>query len=246
VLQATTVVTPARFEQGLRYTDFLAQATVNRDKFELYYKESPLSDEDISFFKKAAALPNGPGKILALAEAWCGDVYRELPTVAHIAEATGMSLRVFLRDENPDIMDEFLSNNGKARAIPVFVFYTKETRYITHFTERSAGAHRELAAIMDQVRFQLNLPHGTTFGTVPGSDKQVFLREVIARITPPLPGLAERSNQRDARAPVNCPEVAEWRINEAYGQASSRCVHHPRVRCVCKTSPTVGCRRHRV
>jgi Thioredoxin len=115
--------------------------------------------------------------------------------VARIAEASGMSLRVFLRDENPDIMDEFLSNEGKSRAIPVFVFYTKDTRYITHFTERSAGAHAELAAIMDQVRSQLNLPHGTTFATVGESDKQVFLREVIARITPRFPDWRKESIQ---------------------------------------------------
>lgn len=193
MLEATTVVTPTRFEQGLRYADFLSQATVNRDKFELYYQESPLSREDISFFSKAAALRHGPAKILALAEAWCGDVYRELPTVARIAEAAGMDLRVFLRDENPDIMDEFLSNEGKARAIPVFVFYTKETRYITHFTERSAGAHAELGAVIDQVRCQLNLPKGTTFATVPASDKQAFLREVIARITPRFPDWGKES-----------------------------------------------------
>jgi len=184
MLEATTVVTPARFEQGLRYADFVAQASVNRDKFELYYKDAPLTDEDISFFKRAAALPNGPARILALAEAWCGDVYRELPTVARIAEATGMELRIFLRDENPDIMDEFLSNGGKSRAIPVFVFYTRETRYIAHFTERSAGAHIELAAAMDQVKSQLNLPPDATFATVPDADRQTFLREVIARIAP--------------------------------------------------------------
>jgi hypothetical protein len=193
MLEATTVVTPTRFEQGLSYADFLAQATVNRDKFELYYKESPLSTEDVSFFKRAAALPNGPAKILALAEAWCGDVYRELPTVARIAEGTGMSLRVFLRDENPDIMDEFLSNDGKSRAIPVFVFYTKDTRYVTHFTERSAGAHAELAAIMDHVKSQLNLPQATTFATVPESDKQALLREVIARIKPRFPDWQKES-----------------------------------------------------
>src|SRR5271156_120817 len=149
--QATTVVTPARFEQGLSYADFLAQATINRDKFEQYYNDSPLSDDDLAFFRKAGAAPNGPAKILALAEAWCGDVYRELPTVAHIAEAAGMDLRVFLRDENADIMDEFLSNNGKSRAIPVFVFYTADMQYIAHFTERSETAHRELAEIGDQV-----------------------------------------------------------------------------------------------
>jgi Thioredoxin len=184
MLQTTIVVTPARFEQGLRYDEFLAQAKVNRDKFELYYNDSALSAEDIAFFKKCAAAPSGPAKVLALAEAWCGDVFRELPTAARIAEATGMDLRIFLRDENPDIMDEFLSNNGKARAIPVFVFYTKETRYITHFTERSAGAHAELAAILDHVRSQLDLPAGTTFATAPEASKQTFIREVIAKITP--------------------------------------------------------------
>lgn len=193
MLEATTVVTPARFEQGLRYADFVAQATVNRDKFELYYQQSALTADDIAFFKRAASAPNGVAKILALAEAWCGDVFRELPSAARIAEATGADLRIFLRDQNPDIMDEFLSNEGKSRAIPVFVFYTKETRYITHFTERSAGAHAELAAIMDQVKRQLNLPPSATFATVPEGEKQTFLREVIAKITPRFPDWRKES-----------------------------------------------------
>lgn len=192
---ATTVVTRARFEEGLRYADFVAQATVNRDKFEQFYSDSALTEDDISFFKKAAALPNGPAKILVLAEAWCGDVYRELPTAARIAEATGMDLRVFLRDQNLDIMDEFLSNGGKSRAIPVFVFYTTDTRYITHFTERSAGANAELAAIMSEVRSELKLPPDATFGTAPDSQKQVFIREVVKRIAPRFPQWRKESIQ---------------------------------------------------
>lgn len=193
MIETASVVTPERFKQGLRYADFVAQATVNRDKFELYYNDSALTADDISFFQKAAALPNGPAKILALAEAWCGDVYRELPTVARIAEATGADLRIFLRDQNPDIMDEFLSNNGKSRAIPVFVFYTKQTRYITRFTERSAGAHAELAAIIDEVKAQLHLPATATFATVPEAQRQGFLREVIQRITPRFPAWRKES-----------------------------------------------------
>src|SRR5581483_593848 len=114
------------------------------DKFESNYKSVPLTPEDLAFFNRAAAQPDGPAKILAIGEAWCGDVYRELPTVARIADATGMELRVFLRDENPDIMDEFLSNAGKARAIPVFVFYTSDMQYITHFVERPATAQGEI------------------------------------------------------------------------------------------------------
>lgn len=193
MLETTSAVTPTRFEQGLTYADFIAQAAVNRDKFEQFYDDPALTADDISFFKKAAALPNGPAKILALAEAWCGDVYRELPTIARIAEATGTDLRIFLRDQNPDIMDEFLSNDGKARAIPVFVFYTRDTRYIARFTERSAGAHAELAAIIDTVRSELHLPPGATFATVSESEKQTFLREVIKRIAPRFPDWRKES-----------------------------------------------------
>ena len=102
---ATTVITPARFAQGLSYAGFVAKATINHDKFDASYQSVPLTDDDLSFFRKAASLPHGPKKILVLAEAWCGDVYRELPTAVRIAEAAGMEIRIFYRDENPDIMD---------------------------------------------------------------------------------------------------------------------------------------------
>jgi hypothetical protein len=182
----TSAVTPSRFSEGLSYSAFLSQATINHDKFSESYETVPLTEEDVSFFTKAAAVPNGLAKILAIGEAWCGDVYRELPTIARIAEATGLELRVFLRDENPDIMDEFLSNNGKSRAIPVFVFYTADLQYITRFTERSATAHAGLAQAMDEVKAQLNLPPTATFGTVPDAVRPVFLKEVIAKVQPNL------------------------------------------------------------
>src|SRR5579863_1273318 len=185
---ATTVINPARFKQGLSWADFIAAAAVNRDKFELNYNNPVLTEPDLDFFRKAAALPNGPRKLLAIAEAWCGDVYRELPTAVRIAEAAGMELRIFVRDENPDIMDEFLSNDGKSRAIPVFVFYTEDMRYIAHFTERSESAHTELAAMADQVKAELNLPLDASLSTLPEADRQAFLKELIPRIRP-------RSNQ---------------------------------------------------
>lgn len=181
---AATVVTPVRFAEGLTYVDFLAGAAVNRDKFEHNYGNSVLTESDIVFFRSVAHRPQGPRKLLAIAEAWCGDVYRELPTAVRIAEATGMELRIFLRDENPDIMDEFVSNNGKSRAIPVFVFYTDDLEYITHFTERSASAHAGLEIAKQEARSKLHLPVDANFGNLHGPDRQRFLDEVIARIEP--------------------------------------------------------------
>jgi hypothetical protein len=37
---------------------------------------------------------------------------------------------------------------------------------------------------MDEVKVQLNLPRTATFGNLPDSDRQAFLRELIARIQP--------------------------------------------------------------
>lgn len=182
---AASVITPDRFEQGLTYAAFLAQSAVNRDKFEDNYSHPLLTEEDLAFFRRAAALPNGPRKLMAIAEAWCGDVYRELPTAARIAEAAGMELRIFLRDQNPDIMNEFLSgDDGKARAIPVFAFYTADLRHIAHFTERSATAHAGLGVAMEQSKAKLNLPASATLGSLPGPQRDELLRELISRIRP--------------------------------------------------------------
>ena len=149
-----SVVTGERFEQALSYADYLAGVAVNRDQFEHYYRTVQLTDADVAFFKDAVKRPSGPAKLLAIAEAWCPDVFRGLPVFARIAEASNMTLKVVLRDENPDIMDEFLLN-GTARAIPVAIFYTRDHRYITHWIERPAVAHVEIA----RVKAEFNASH---------------------------------------------------------------------------------------
>lgn len=178
----TKIVTCVRFGQGLTIAEFLARAAVDRDKFERNYNRPVLTEEDLLFFRKAVAHPNGPRKFLAIAEPWCGDVYRELPTAVRIAEASGMDLRIFPRDENPDVMDRFLSDGG-ARAIPVFVFYTVDMRYIAHFTERPASARAGLAAAMEQAKAKLNLT-ASTLEDLPEPERQLLRLEVISRIKP--------------------------------------------------------------
>ena len=142
----TTAVTPERFEQAMTCEEYLASISVNQDQFKHYYDIARLTDDDRAFFGKVASLSAGPAKMLVIAEAWCPDVFRGVPVFARIAEACGMTLKVVARDENPDIMDEFLLD-GRARAIPVAVFYTADHRYIAHWIERPAIAHAEIARL---------------------------------------------------------------------------------------------------
>ena len=151
----SSVVTPERFARAVPYAEYLASMAVNRDQFEHYYDTAHLSDEDEAFFGRAASA--GASKMLVIAEAWCPDVYRGVPVFVRIADAAGMTLRVVTRDDNPDIMDEFLLN-GTARAIPVAVFYTDDLRYITHFSERPAIAHAYIAEL--RAEFKEQHPNG--------------------------------------------------------------------------------------
>jgi hypothetical protein len=146
-----SALTPERFVSGFTYKDYTAQVKVNKSQFEKYYATGQLSAEDAQFFHKASQSPNGVAKMLVLGEDWCPDVFRGLPLMARIAEAAGIEMRIFPRDQNLDIMNEFL-NQGKFMSMPVAVFYTKDLRHICHWIERPASANRERAQIEADVR----------------------------------------------------------------------------------------------
>lgn len=146
-----SVVTKERFDSGLTYQEYIEQTGANKDRFEEFYNTCQLSDDDKEFFKKAAQMPGGAAKVLVLGEAWCPDVMRGMPTVARVAEAAGMEMRVFPRDKNLDIMNEFLKE-GKYQSIPTVVFYTADQQYLGHWIERPALADREQAKIVEQAK----------------------------------------------------------------------------------------------
>jgi thioredoxin-like negative regulator of GroEL len=58
---------------------------------------------------------------LVLSEGWCGDAAQNLPALEKIAEHSHgkIHLRVLLRDENTELMDQWLTNGG--RSIPKLI-----------------------------------------------------------------------------------------------------------------------------
>ncbi len=125
-------VTRDRFEQGMTYEQFKAQMTRNQERFERNEREFKLDPADLEAFKQ---LPQ-PVNVLVLAEDWCGDVIDNLPIVGRLAAESGkLNVRVFLRDQNADLMDQYL-NKGEFRSIPVFAFFDQDFSELGHFIER--------------------------------------------------------------------------------------------------------------
>jgi hypothetical protein len=138
-----SVVTPERFAAGMTWQQYLDHIQRNKAKFQYTYDETTVPETYAKRLQALAKHPNGPAKVLILGEDWCPDVFRGMPVIVRIAEAAGLEVRIFPRDDNLDIMSEFL-NRGEHQSIPVAVFYTRDHDYIAHWIERPAKAEAEL------------------------------------------------------------------------------------------------------
>src|SRR5579871_3020739 len=141
------VVTRERFAQGLTYDAFKAQMTRNQDRFAANERRVELDDADLAAFRQVRA----PLHVLVLAEDWCGDVIDNLPVLGRLAAESGtLDLRIFLRDQNLDLMDQYL-NQGQFRSIPVFVFLDERFDELGRFIERPASVTERNAQIQREV-----------------------------------------------------------------------------------------------
>ena len=123
-------ISKERFAQGLTYDQWLDAMTRNKERFQENEGRVKLSKEDLDAFSKRQL------NVAILAEDWCGDVIANMPIVGRIAKETGkLNLRVFLRDKNPDLMDQYL-NKGQFKSIPVFVFMDENFKELGAFFER--------------------------------------------------------------------------------------------------------------
>ena len=62
----------------------------------------------------------GEWRLLVISEDWCGDASNTVPVMARLADAVpGIQLRIVKRDENPELMDAFLTDG--TRSIPLAV-----------------------------------------------------------------------------------------------------------------------------
>ena len=84
---------------------------------------------------RAAVPADAKLKLLVLAEDWCGDASNTVPVLVKWAEETpGLELRILKRDENPEVMDRYLT--GTSRSIPIVIVLDRDFRELGHWGPR--------------------------------------------------------------------------------------------------------------
>lgn len=138
------MVTAERFAEGLTMAEYVAQMRINRDAFTRLLAEAPVSPED----REAIATREGKIKILVITEDWCPDSLRTIPVLARLVDGLPhVEMRVFLRDDNPDVMEQYLKR-GQFRAIPVFAVFDEEMNELGRMIEAKLNVVGQMRTLL--------------------------------------------------------------------------------------------------
>lgn len=122
---------------GPEVTEALANYTMLNHKrmkrLDKTLKINPLLQETIKNY-------TGNVTWLVLTESWCGDAAQTMPMMQKLADLNDrIEFKVLLRDENLELMDEFLYNGG--RSIPKLIAYDRDqNKIIGDWGPRPSGA----------------------------------------------------------------------------------------------------------
>ena len=100
-------------------------------------------------------------KMLVISEGWCGDAAQSMPIVNVFCTELGVDQKIVFRDENPELMDAYLTDGAKS--IPMFIGVDKDGNELFHYGPRPAAGmdllkkHKENPEVYDADEFHKDL-----------------------------------------------------------------------------------------
>lgn len=155
------------FSEGLSKEEYISGMKINRENLLFIYNSFEMGAEQLSFLR---GLQKQELKALVLTADWCGDAMVNLPIFMRVANEALIEAKYFIRDENLELMDRYLTN-GKSRSIPIIVFMDRDGNEIASWGPRSALAEEIV---------------GELKGTLPSKEApgyEAAFKEIIPKLT---------------------------------------------------------------
>ena len=134
------------FDKGIPSKNYVEEMKQHKEDLLHIYNAYTLP-EDETFF---SSLKEKKLRVIVLTEDWCGDAMMNTPILLHLAEKTDMEVRMLPRDQNLELMDQYLTN-GKSRSIPIFVFIDETGNEVAKWGPRAEPVQQ----FVDEVRKDL-------------------------------------------------------------------------------------------
>lgn len=130
---------PEQTEQRIEFTK------LNASRMRRLDKTIKIQKEVISAFQAVKT----KNTWLVILESWCADGAQTIPILNKICETNpNLTLKIVLRDENPELMDLFLTNG--TRSIPKLIILDEEDNVVNTWGPRSGMATKMVQAYKNQ------------------------------------------------------------------------------------------------
>jgi thioredoxin-like negative regulator of GroEL len=134
------------YSKAMSYNHYVENLGEYASLHHLHYRKFSIEADLISQIRDFK-----PIKILVITEPWCGDSLALLPIVRKIAEANSQwELRVLRRDDNPEIMENFLTDGTKS--IPIFIFLDEQGEIVFKWGPRPKSAYQIFENHREQIK----------------------------------------------------------------------------------------------
>ena len=122
------------FDIGLTVDDYTKLLDSDQtDLHKLYERRAKIDEADVEIIRAA-----GSHNILVVTEPWCGDSLAIFPVIANLFTQAGCEIRIIQRDKHPDLIDQYLTNGG--RAIPIVIVLDEAFKERFHWGPRPEQA----------------------------------------------------------------------------------------------------------
>lgn len=151
VVTNNTTTGPDKSEAMVSYTQ------LNWQRHQRAEKNIDLQQNEIDSLSKT----NGNFTLLVITEPWCGDAASIVPVLAKLASSSEkLDLKLILRDEHPEVMDNYLTNGS--RSIPKVVILDEDLNELGVWGPRPQAAMKLLHEFksnpdMDRETFYKNI-----------------------------------------------------------------------------------------
>lgn len=158
---------------------FIAYTKLNFSRLKRSYKTTEIANETKAMLEKIST----PLTWLVLTETWCGDAAQNIPVLAKMAELNpAISLKLIFRDENPEVMDNFLTNGSKS--IPKLICVNENLEVLGTWGPRPAAIQswfveekNKPTTDMDQLKIDLQQKYNADKGQSLQSELMELLQQ---------------------------------------------------------------------
>ncbi|TFJ92799.1 thioredoxin family protein [Lentibacillus salicampi] len=120
------------FEKGMDPDTYIESMQENKNNLLHIYNHFTPPEND-AFTQKLAERNL---RVIVLTEDWCGDAMLNIPVLLHMAEQADTPVKLLLRDQNLELMDQYLTN-GTSRSIPIFIFIDEDGNEVAKWGPRA-------------------------------------------------------------------------------------------------------------